>query len=1001
MTLRKKGAAAALLTLCVAGMSHAAPAVSFFPDAHATQAFPCGDTVSKMEIADFNGDGKADVLASSNKGLHVLFGNGDGSLQQCVTLASDVMPDFVAVDLDHDGTIDVIGWTEQGALLFYRGLGTSVMSPVTLVKYDHRTAFTVADLNADKLLDVIVSGPLGPDNLPRVAILLGQSGGGFSSPTTVQLADSVAGDSISQLTPWDVDHDGHLDILTFVKSGLQMLKGDGRGGLQRTDTVFGVSPGIVADFDNDGYPDVAVSSYTGDLSITFGSSSGWNRRNSIRLFQTDSLLADDVDGDGFTDLIGFRRGIFAVLRNRGDGTFASPTAWFSNFVGYSCVMGDLHGNGRHDLIFTGVLSNQLGFQVVSSLAGGRYDATAALLTFDPDDRSPLYSRKPHDVFVADVDHDGHPDLIVITVAANITLNFVAPEIIVFRNTGEGRFTRWQTLQMPEGFFLSAAVGDFDGDGNLDVAIVPLFAAPTLIFFGNYDGTFFKQSVSLPGAAAPVTYDFFHEGRAQLVFGSSDSMRLASVTRNGTVDYTAGWPGPPGWICDLNGDGLLDNVSTIIVKNLGRTSCIAAPSPFNTYNVPFMGDIDGDGRADAVTSLPIAGSDVEIQTWHGRGDFTFAAPNYYGTSVGVEGLADVDGDGKADLLIDKGVLISRGDGSFVADGTLQDGHLTAFGDFNGDGIPDAAVIIENAVVPLISHPVQIGSLPVSLSVAVPEPRAVYGAGIRVTPEVTSAFGVPTGSITFREGARLWATMLAEADASVTLPLGAGAHSITVDYSGDTRFAPSSSAFACQVDKDSSPIMVSVNGSVSSLPVSLTASFGRFADSRLDFMPATGTFTFYNGQQVLGVRSAASKASVNVTAAQNGQIHVDYSGDDNRPAGNIFLGNLTLYAVPLSPADSRFTVTPVSGGYDLDVELRGAGGTALNLDPAKLPIIDFVVPRGNLDQQQYRGNGHIGTVLHLSRASNEELIISAAIGPTVIGTAVLGPQPRLRAARPGKP
>jgi hypothetical protein len=149
----------------------------------------------------------------------------------------------------------------------------------------------------------------------------------------------------------------------------------------------------------------------------------------------------------------------------------------------------------------------------------------------------------------------------------------------------------------------------------------------------------------------------------------------------------------------------------------------------------------------------------------------------------------------------------------------------------------------------------------------------------------------------------------------------------------------------------------------------------------------------------VRSASSKASVNVTAAQNGQLRIDYSGDDNRPAGSIFLGNLTLYTVPVSPADSKFTVTPVDRGYDLDVELRGSGGVALNLDPAKLPAINFITTRGDFDgrQPEYRGNGHIGILLYVHRTPTEELIISAAVGATPIATTFIGPQPRVRAVR----
>jgi hypothetical protein len=189
----------------------------------------------------------------------------------------------------------------------------------------------------------------------------------------------------------------------------------------------------------------------------------------------------------------------------------------------------------------------------------------------------------------------------------------------------------------------------------------------------------------------------------------------------------------------------------------------------------------------------------------------------------------------------------------------------------------------------------------------------------------------------------------------------------------------------------------------LPIILTASFRPFSNgTQFDFVPPAGTFTFYVGQKVLGVVSAASPASIVVQPAEpNGQFRVEYSGDDNRNPVTMQFGGLTRYDVPVSPSDSTFTVTPVAEGYDLDVELRATGGGPLTIDPAKLPSINFIASRGsfNFSPTEYRGNGHFGTVLRVSRAANEDVVITAAVGAIPIATRVIGPQARRRSAASG--
>jgi hypothetical protein len=954
-----------------------------------------------MVVADLNGDGKGDVIASGNKGLAVFYGNGDGTLQPCVTLASVPLPEIAAADFDHDGAIDVLGWTEDGALLFYRGTRTGLLPPVTLVKYLSRSAFAIADLNGDQRLDVIVqpAPPVAAHSEPALAIFLGQEGGGFSSQPPVFLPNGAAGDYASQLTVWDLDHDGHPDILAHMQSGTQVWKGDGNGGLHPIGSTQPVTAGTVADLDNDGYPDIVALS-SGTVGIAYGSSAGWSTMTSINLVSAGRLLAEDVDGDSFPDLLLFNSGLFAVLHNRGDRTFDPPVAWFSNIEAAKAVSADLTGSGRRDLIFAGDMSGQTGLQVIAGLPGGRFDATPALLVYQ-ETEFPFTARQPLQSFASDIDHDGDLDLII--VAAEVGSALDKPEILVFRNAGDGQFTPWQTIRITEGFvWLGATCGDFDGDGNLDIAFVPSFdpskATQAVILFGNPDATFTRKQIELPaGTMAPQALDFFHTGRAQLALTLGEKMTLVSIARQGSVTSAVTWPGSPDRAGDVNGDGLLDIVGPVIVKNMGGGLGTSAPPQAGMSSVPMLGDVDGDGRADALTYVEISPGNA-IATWRSRGDFTFAPPLYCGTDSAPVQITDCDGDGKADIVRLRDILISRGDGTYIADGALQEGRLTTIADLNGDGRPDAVAFVQNAVIPLLSHTTNIGTRPSSLSVTASTTHTQYAMAVRVEPHVTSDYGVPTGTITFREGARVYATALV--GSSVSLPLGAGNHSIAAEYSGDARLAPSTATLNIQIDKITIPLQLGIVGNVASLPITLTASFRPLGNgTQFDFVPPAGTFTFYVGQKVLGVVSAASPASIVVQPAEpNGQFRVEYSGDDNRNPVSVAFGGLTRYDVAVSPSDSIFTVTPVDIGYDLDVELRAAGGGPLTIDPAKLPAVNFTASRGNFNfsPTEYRGNGHFGTVLHVSRAANEDIVITAAVGAVPIATRVIGPQGRRRSA-----
>src|SRR6266704_179312 len=223
-----------------------------------------------------------------------------------------------------------------------------------------------------------------------------------------------------------------------------------------------------------------------------------------------------------------------------------------------------------------------------------------------------------------------------------------------------------------------AVGDFNGDGKLDLAVVNFGDWNIYVLLGNGDGTF---------QAARSVY-----------FASGGGLLRYVVT------------------ADFNGDGKLDlavsnygdNSFSVLLGNGDGTFQPPRTLPIGTHPaLVAVGDFNGDGKPDlAISSV----GDNTVSVLLGNGDGTFLAPQV--TPVGLNpwyfAVGDFNGDGKLDLAVaDYGcpldctsspsntvtVLLGNGNGTFLPGPSLTVGNGPAgvvVGDFNGDGKPDLAV-----------------------------------------------------------------------------------------------------------------------------------------------------------------------------------------------------------------------------------------------------------------------------------------------------------------------
>jgi hypothetical protein len=495
---------------------------------------------------------------------------------------------------------------------------------------------------------------------------------------------------------------------------------------------------------------------------------------------------------------------------------------------------------------------------------------------------------PFSVAVGDFNGDGIPDLAI--------ANGEYRSLTILLGKGDGTFSAGTSVTFPYPWQPnSVAVGDFNGDGKLDLALSMISSSTAqgevAILLGGGDGTFTMAPVSPAIASYPefvAVGDFNGDGKAD----------LAILNYNPNI-----CPDSPGTLTVLlgNGDGTFTAAASIMTRN--------APSSIA------VGDFNGDGKQDIAVSNGEDGA-LTILLGNGDGTFTEAPSPLSGLCSWSVVTADFNGDGKADLALANSsantvmILLGNGDGTFTpATTSLPTGNFPAdiaVGDFNGDGMPDlAAVNVYSNTVTILLGNGDGTFTPASVSPATGNyPQSVAAAdfsGNGKTDLATANMFDNTATILLSEP-----TVTGTATASGISPLGLGTHLVDASYPGDSNY----------------------NSSLSGTTVSLSggAPVVGLSASSISF-----------GNQAVGTTSAASGVTVNNTGtaaltftniAVTGDFAISASSTTCSTSAPVTAGGSCVINVTFTPTatasrSGSLTLTDNASGSPQSVSLSGTG------------------------------------------------------------------------------
>jgi FG-GAP-like repeat/Lamin Tail Domain len=645
------------------------------------------DGPKDIVVADLDGDGHADFAASDKDGsVTVYYGRGDGGFNP-----PDILRTRTDAPADQNGiTIPVYTtntctyiWTNWWDGLLHEESMLVCQPGLTNIETDYISIsdgpaglrdLVLADLSGDGLRDIAVASP----GEGLIYLFVNQGSRRFAAPRPLQ-----AWLGVRDLAAGDFDGDGLIDLAAAgTTNGLAQYRSLGNGDF---DVVTNLSNLATAELDQ-AFPQPAFY---------------------LSVFRPPGAARDEL-------VMGrAQRGDLQVLAADGQGRLTVLNV-LTNVSVHALDVGLLlhpaDAGVAPDLVSVNHSDDQL------EIRAGREDAPR----FETEPvRNYIVPGRVHGVAIADLDHDGWNDLIVVL----------------------QRFAKVQVLRNNQGTFevmseISVGVGprelgtaDFNEDGRADAAVLNRGSLDASVLLASPDAFGFSSLDLIYPADGEVVslqvYDFNGDGRDDVVqlhrAAGEMSVRLAREdgTLSEAVYYSLGSKPSDTRTVDVNHDGFLDvlavDLGGFVSVRLGlgdgsfgpeiRTSLQEYADGSWGHGQLFSlttGDFNGDGNVDIAAGY----LDCRVGLFQGNGDGTFFHTHTHLLGYETHGLAtgDFDGDGDIDLVAtpwDGSLIVVNNHGdlltapeldrTFVTNTVVNAGAWTiVITDYNHDGDPDLLV-----------------------------------------------------------------------------------------------------------------------------------------------------------------------------------------------------------------------------------------------------------------------------------------------------------------------
>ncbi|CAF2748592.1 unnamed protein product, partial [Rotaria sp. Silwood2] len=628
-----------------------------------------------MAIADFNNDHQHDFVVSNiaNDEIIIFYGYGNGSFQLAKRYSTGFGSGSYAVataKLKNSNQINIVvtlwGKGKVGVLTEYAAADFANKNTYLTGSAPQPYSVTVGNFNDDSYIGVAIVNS-GSDNLD---ILFNSGNGTFQT----QITYPIGADSFPRyVLAGDINKDNHLDIVTVnsKSSSISILMGHGNGTFD-IPRVYSTGkdsyPLAVAinDFNNDDRSDLIIADPgTDSIGIllgfhytTFQSQKTYSSENTRR---PHNIITSDFNNDKYLDiaiafhlsdnigiLLGYGNGSFGVMMTYSIGNGSGP----ESLVGH-----DFNNDGQMDIAVVNSGTNDIGI-----LLGYGNGSFATIIKYSTGEGS-----TPFAIVLSDMNNDGRADIVV--------TNSATKNIGILLGRGNLTFDAIVTYPIEHGADpASIAVGDFDNDGQTDIAVANFYAGSISIFLGYENGSFTSQ-----------------------------------------MTYSTGYQSMPYWITvgDFNRDNRLDIASSNYGMNNVGILLGCGNGSFDPVTTFYTGDGSSplfvearDFNDDGILDIAVVNYGTsDIVVLFGFGDGSFLLGTAYRTGVGSASYALAIGDFNNDSLIDIAVANEKSNDISIfitydrepyagitsySTGSKSQPYSIAIGDLNNDGILDVVV-----------------------------------------------------------------------------------------------------------------------------------------------------------------------------------------------------------------------------------------------------------------------------------------------------------------------